>query len=647
VEADGAAVGGTIPWLVAETIRQRMAALPEGAGELLGVAALIGRVVPTTLLLGLVAGAGTRANEERALEALEAACAAGLLRDERSAYQFTHDLIREVALADLSTARARRWHRRVAEALAGQSQGMRQRQLAAIADHYLAAGDSLAALPYAMQAGDQAAAAYAHAEAEQHYRTAVEVAAEVGDQAREAEALEKLSLVLHHLARYHEVLATIANALAAYGALGDVEGEARVAEGLQHAHYFLATPASGIARLGALLDDLRARGLSPLGQARLYGALAYLLHRSGWLTAGEEGASRLSEALVAAERAMDLARAAQNDGVLVHALFIRASTLLWLGRVEEAFIAHEELVPLAEAAGELRTLFNGLVHLQVLHGYRGEFALMQRAIDRCIALVDQVGEPRSVAHMWGNQAELAYYIGDWSRARAAIERSLEVVRAYDLGAIVPENQCYLAQLYLVAGKQEQAEALGAEPLAVIQEKHELQALRLLYSMIAERDLLAGRAQAVRTYLEPLLDRPGLVEYQVLYVLPQYAWALLALGEEAEAETRALQSCARARAWHYPLFLVDGLRVLALVRLRHRRWEEARALLQEAIAVCRAMPYPYAEAKALYVYGQLHTATGEPEQAHEHYEAALAICDRLGEDLYRPHIEHALAQVKAE
>jgi hypothetical protein len=55
-----------------------------------------------------------------------------------------------------------------------------------------------------------------------------------------------------------------------------------------------------------------------------------------------------------------------------------------------------------------------------------------------------------------------------------------------------------------------------------------------------------------------------------------------------------------------------------------------------------MPYPYAEAKALYVYGQLLVAKGEPGPAREQYWAALAICDQLGEGLYRPHIERALA-----
>jgi tetratricopeptide (TPR) repeat protein len=197
---------------------------------------------------------------------------------------------------------------------------------------------------------------------------------------------------------------------------------------------------------------------------------------------------------------------------------------------------------------------------------------------------------------------------------------------------------------LAAGEQERAEALIGAPLAAAVERHNLEALRVAHALMAEQDVLAGHAEAVRTYLEPLLDREGLEEMEVLFVLPQYAWALLALGDESEAEARALQSCERARAHHYHLWLVDGLRVLAMVRLRQARWEEACSLLEEAIALCRTMPYPYAEAKALYVYGQLHAAMGEPEQACEKYEQALAICERLGEGLYRPHIEHALAEL---
>jgi tetratricopeptide (TPR) repeat protein len=84
--------------------------------------------------------------------------------------------------------------------------------------------------------------------------------------------------------------------------------------------------------------------------------------------------------------------------------------------------------------------------------------------------------------------------------------------------------------------------------------------------------------------------------------------------------------------------VDALRVRGLLAARQRRWEVAVAALDEAVAVAHAMPFPYAEAKALWVYGQLEVAGGDPVAAHNHFEQALSICDRLGEGLYRPRIE---------
>ena len=47
------------------------------------------------------------------------------------------------------------------------------------------------------------------------------------------------------------------------------------------------------------------------------------------------------------------------------------------------------------------------------------------------------------------------------------------------------------------------------------------------------------------------------------------------------------------------------------------------------ALARGMPYPYAEARLLHVYGLLHAEQGEPEPARERQEAALAIFRRLG------------------
>jgi predicted ATPase len=76
---------------VAQSVRQRVAALPEPAREVLGVAAVVGRVVPYALLAALVAQP-----EGGVLAAVEAACRTRLLEEhEEDAYRFPHDVIRE------------------------------------------------------------------------------------------------------------------------------------------------------------------------------------------------------------------------------------------------------------------------------------------------------------------------------------------------------------------------------------------------------------------------------------------------------------------------------------------------------------------------------------------------------------------------
>src|SRR5262249_30380307 len=91
-------------------------------------------------------------------------------------------------------------------------------------------------------------------------------------------------------------------------------------------------------------------------------------------------------------------------------------------------------------------------------------------------------------------------------------------------------------------------------------------------------------------------------------------------------------------------LGDVLRARAVVATVQGEWAEAHSALDEALELARGLAYPYDEAKALYRYGQLHAAEGEPEQAREKHTAALAMCERLGEVLYRPHIERDLRRL---
>src|SRR5439155_13056414 len=90
-----------------------------------------------------------------------------------------------------------------------------------------------------------------------------------------------------------------------------------------------------------------------------------------------------------------------------------------------------------------------------------------------------------------------------------------------------------------------------------------------------------------------------------------------------------QAITRARATNNRLALVDVLRVQAMVLIRQGRWADAASSLEEGLALARRMPYPYAEARLLHVYGMMHVQKGEPEPARQRLETALAIFRRLG------------------
>jgi predicted ATPase/DNA-binding XRE family transcriptional regulator len=158
---------GSVPWDVAHSVRQRVAALPAAAREVLGAAAVAGRVVPRALLAAVAAGP-----EGAGLAGLEAACRAHVLEEEGpDAYRFAHDVVREVVEGDLSTARRAALHRQVAEALEAQPGAP---AVEALAYHY-AHSDALdKAVLHLEQAGDQARDHYANSAAAEYYHELVE-----------------------------------------------------------------------------------------------------------------------------------------------------------------------------------------------------------------------------------------------------------------------------------------------------------------------------------------------------------------------------------------------------------------------------------------------------------------------------------------
>jgi transcriptional regulator with XRE-family HTH domain len=644
----GSASEGTemalLPWNVAASLRQRIALLPETAQELLGVAAVAGRRAPRMLLMQV--GAQLDKSEPELVAALEATHRAGLLQEASSdAYAFAHDLVREVVARDLSAARRASLHRRVGEALEGLPE--HKRVPAELAWHFQQAGESARALPYALMAGHQADVVYAHAEAEKHYHVALNLAQDLQEHSSEAEALERLGAILTIQGRQHEALATLEDAATSFLATGDGEGHLRISAQLAELHGVMWRSDDGLKRfapLAAAADDSGAYTASP-GLARLYFAL------SGMYTQRAVNAGRL-HAMIRAEQ---LARAAQDDVILARVLTQRGRQGFYAGDDVDAPDLRDVLA-LAERLGDPQVYFEVLGSLAGIHCSGGDLASAQVCYQRGLALAEQVQDFAEQAEWLVGLGTVDLCRGEWQQARVLFEQA-ETIHEQLARSSAPETfvtiPLSLATLDTQQGRGEPAVARLTQTLALIQLRGIRPSEGPAISALSEYDLVEGRVDPACQRLREFCARPTVHgwkdgwEHLWLHGLPWLAWAQMALGE-CEDSVRTIQiAVARARALTYPLILVDALRIQAMIAAQQQQYHAATDDLDEAITRCQALPYPYAEAKALWVYGQLEVMRGDPGAATDRFAAALSICDRLGEGLYRPHIEREMRHLTRE
>jgi tellurite resistance protein len=120
-----------VPGTVGDVIRRRVARLPEPTSEALTVAAVVGRDVPVERLAAV-----TDTSIDETLEMLEPAVVQRLLVESPEipgALRFSHALVREVLLEDLTPLRRARLHLRVADAIEAAGAGVDELEI--LAEH--------------------------------------------------------------------------------------------------------------------------------------------------------------------------------------------------------------------------------------------------------------------------------------------------------------------------------------------------------------------------------------------------------------------------------------------------------------------------------------------------------------------------------
>jgi DNA-binding NarL/FixJ family response regulator len=598
-----------VPRSVRSVIGGRVARLRFGAQELLHLASVIGQEFELDVLL-----AASEEPEAAVLEHLDASLAARIVEQRDAQHQrfaFAHALIQETLYAEIPLHQRRRLHRLVGDALEA-SRSDQSTIASELARHFLAAGDSSRAVRYAIAAGEQAAARYAHVEAANNYEIARDLLLDVGDQAQAAQVEYQLANELYDLNRLQDALDKYESALARFEQLADTDGQAFVHSGIGRLFQGRYDMVSALAHLDEALRLWPAnREDAELGRL-LIGAARARFYAGEW----RSRRPLVDRAVALAERLGDPALLAQALCELAVAQHVESDP-----RPRSVFELFDRAEALARPVAAWRVLHGIYLARAIQEDIGGYLEESLASHQHAVEAAERAGETARLVFALHTIATSQILIGDWEQGRIAARTALQLdpdrlLQAVPGAALLSwmEGQHELAlrhlHTYVAGGRRRsdhQSVAHGlrwladfllqlnrvaeAEPAA----REAAQLMRPDTGFDAVMGYAAGQlAEAVARHSAPdtqavLKDTEDLVRSSEQYMaLPQVLRArglfLRRNGDMAGALAAFQQSADIARAQHARVQLARTLFVLADVARRYGAERQAALADQERIAI---------------------------------------------------------------
>ena len=498
---------------VREVIGHRLDRLGADAADVLATAAVIG---PRFVVDDLEEVLGSDP-----LEALERALGAGLLREDRDgSCAFAHALVQETLLAELSTVRRVRLHRRIADVLAARSGDVSE-----IARHRYeaAAGGGGAEAAEALErAGEAALEALAYETAAAHFARAMEV-----DPPARGRLLPRHGDALMRAGETEIGRAVFGQAANLARATGDGDALARAALG-RSGPGVVMRPVDR--EQVALLQEALAATTDQSLRASLLARLAIETYYDGQ----PERRSALADEAVA------IARRLQDPAALAAALGAQRVARWDPDHLAERRAISEELVAVAVAAGNGVAELQGRSWLIVDLIDSSKRAQAEAEVARYAELADRLRIP---ARMWYPVAwRAAFADADGDRATADALRA-ELAALRDRGVDATIALVLRSQVGLRTMLAELPELDGGDLAFVRTSAEQPEAARVWQSGLALVEAIRGNREVAQQHLERA-GRPGDVERDVSW--PSVMWeqgaTAMLLGDVARAhETRDLMA----------------------------------------------------------------------------------------------------------
>jgi DNA-binding SARP family transcriptional activator len=399
-----------IPETILKMIQTRLASISLGSKQILQAAAAIGRSFD---FLTLHEASGRV--EEETISALEELIGNGLVREIKNElghslwYDFTHEKIRLTVYEEISLARRRLLHRRIAESLERQQHGRSMLHVGQIAGliaiQYQQAGEMEKAAAYHQLAGENARNVFANQEALSHFSTALAL----GHPQRARLYLE--------IGDIHMLNGDYITAIQDYEAAAAQENEANRSweiSALVEWKIGLVYDRLGEWDLAQAQFSIAADKLPPLAmkqRSRLLSDWSLACHHRGDTQMAEELAGK---ALVLAQQAGDLQALAQIHNLLGVLALNRDDLAEAKMHLEQSLHLTEQVdYPSIQVAA-----LNNLARLQQGAGaYQEAIGLVRKALDLCKTIGDR-----------HHEAALCNHLADLYQATGCADQALELLK---------------------------------------------------------------------------------------------------------------------------------------------------------------------------------------------------------------------------
>jgi tetratricopeptide (TPR) repeat protein len=646
--------GALLPPSVRALILARLASLSPVARHLVQGVAVLATAAHARLLWQLA-----EMEVQEGVEALEEAVKSGILREEEAggpgvgklgSYRFSHDLMREVVYTELGAARRQILHQRALVFL--QTEGTAAAELGY---HARAAGETEAALGYSVQAGDEAMAVFAVADAIGHYEHARSLLQEHQRMSTVLLASEVEHLYAH-LGRAYAFQNAWQQAQDAYQELLAYARQkplpALVSMTLNRLAILALQQSQDKPQVQALLDeawhiaegshDQKAQAETEWNLAQITGIM--------W--------EDFTSSLLHGQQALSLARARHDQELEGRCLFTLGMIHLIRGDFEETMHCAQASLVLYAALGDEATASRSLSLPSFLSGapltqplthratealcwavlasaqvHTGQVLVSMRSGRQALALAQ---ESKSVWIQIGSTTNLAHGLldaGAYEEALGLIQHTMALARTLPPTINFQNLLTGLGRTYHTLQQWEEARSTLEEAEAMA-ETLELKSLHVpVLSQLCMHYAVAGQWEAACRYASKAVALRKSLEkvlFGVDFSSHYETEALLRGGEESQARAavqRLGEGLGPNRRYRIPY-----LRSLATLAAWEGHSEQAIGHLREAATLAADLGLPGEQWPIQAALGSLYEAVGEQGQAHIAWASAARIIQELAQGI---------------